>query len=64
METTHLDFNIDGLTIFTEYNLFVVAVNEKGPGAASDERLVRTFSAPPTEPPSNVTFEPSSTVIS
>ncbi|KAK9751964.1 Neogenin C-terminus [Popillia japonica] len=63
VETTHLDFNIDGLTIFTEYNLFVVAVNEKGPGAASDERLVRTFSAPPTEPPSNVTFEPSSTSI-
>ncbi|KRT85842.1 Immunoglobulin, partial [Oryctes borbonicus] len=63
VETTHLDYNIDGLTIFTEYNLFVVAVNENGPGAASEERVVRTFSAPPTAPPSNVTFEPSSTSI-
>jgi neogenin len=52
-----------GLSVFTEYSVWVVAVNENGPGAATEEKIVRTLSTAPSEPPSNVTLEPSSTVI-
>nr|XP_022917260.1 neogenin isoform X2 [Onthophagus taurus] len=63
VETTNLDYNIVGLSIYTEYNVYVVAENEKGPGAASEEKTVRTFSATPTEPPANVSFEATSRTI-
>lgn len=43
--------------------MWVVAVNENGPGAATEEKIVRTLSMAPSEPPQNVTMEPSSTVL-
>lgn len=57
-----MDYRIINLNPFTEYSVCVIAVNERGLGAASDEKLIRTFSSLPTEAPNNVTFEPSSTV--
>lgn len=62
LDTTELEFTINGLSIYTEYSIWVVAVNRNGPGAATEEKLIRTFSAPPSEPPYNVTLEPASTV--
>lgn len=62
VDTTEFEFHISGLSIYTEYSVWIVAVNRNGPGAATEEKLVRTFSAPPSESPYNVTLEPSSTV--
>ncbi|CAG9865498.1 unnamed protein product [Phyllotreta striolata] len=63
VDTTDLNYDINGLMPYTEYSVWVVAVNENGAGAATEEKLVRTFSAAPTEPPINITTEPSSTSI-
>ncbi|XP_050305807.1 neogenin isoform X2 [Anthonomus grandis grandis] len=63
VDTTELQYDLGGLTPYTEYNIWVVAVNAKGAGDATQEKLVRTFSALPTEPPSNVSVEPSSTSV-
>ncbi|XP_018329042.1 neogenin isoform X2 [Agrilus planipennis] len=60
IETTNLQCDILGLSIYTEYSVWVVAINQNGAGAASEEKLVRTFSAPPSESPLNVTLEPAS----
>lgn len=46
-----------------EYNIWVVAINEVGPGAATEEITVRTFTAEPTEPPYNITLEPASSTV-
>lgn len=62
IDTNELDAEITGLAIYTEYSVWVVAYNGNGPGAATEEKLVRTLGAPPSEPPYNVTLEPSSTV--
>lgn len=62
VETKGTEYDLAGLSVYTEYSLWVVAVNNNGHGAATDERVVRTFSAPPSEPPHNVTLEPASTV--
>ncbi|XP_074038285.1 neogenin protein frazzled [Leptinotarsa decemlineata] len=63
VDTFDLSYDLNGLTPFTEYSVWVVAVNHNGAGAATEEKLVRTFSAPPSEPPFNITIEPSSTSI-
>ncbi|KAF5297558.1 hypothetical protein FQR65_LT09989 [Abscondita terminalis] len=60
IETTELETDLLGLYVFTEYYIWVVAVNKNGPGTATDEKLVKTFSAAPTQPPYNVTLEPAS----
>lgn len=62
VDTTELFFDLNGLTPYTEYSIWVVAVNHNGAGAATEEKLVRTFSTIPSEPPSNITVEPTSTV--
>lgn len=62
MDTIDLSFDLSGLTPFTEYSIWVVAVNHNGAGAATEEKLVKTFSSAPSEPPINITTEPSSTV--
>lgn len=62
VDTTELFFDLNSLSPNIEYSIWVVAVNENGAGAATEEQLVRTFSALPSDAPSNITFEPSSTV--
>lgn len=62
IETTELTYDLNNLTPYTEYSVWVVAINENGAGAASEEKLVKTFSAAPALPPVNITAEPSSTV--
>ncbi|XP_015837098.1 neogenin isoform X4 [Tribolium castaneum] len=63
IDTTELKYHLVGLSVYTEYSVWVVAVNENGPGAATDEKIVRTLSASPSEPPSNITLEPTSTTV-
>lgn len=61
-DTVAVSFDLNGLHPYVEYSVWVVAVNGNGAGAATEEKLVRTFSAAPSEPPGNITVEPSSTV--
>ncbi|XP_045461534.1 neogenin isoform X4 [Harmonia axyridis] len=56
------DFN-NNLGVYTEYSLWVVAVNQNGPGAATEEKIVRTFGDIPSEPPFNVSIEAASTSL-
>ncbi|XP_046478869.1 neogenin isoform X1 [Neodiprion pinetum] len=56
-ETVETRYRLLNLTPFTEYNFWVQAVNENGPGASTNEITVRTLSAPPTQSPYNVTLE-------
>ncbi|XP_044265919.1 neogenin isoform X2 [Tribolium madens] len=63
IDTIELKYHLVGLSIYTEYSVWVVAVNENGPGAATEEKIVRTLSASPSEPPSNITLEPTSTTV-
>ncbi|XP_031832746.1 neogenin protein frazzled isoform X8 [Nomia melanderi] len=59
-ETTSTMHELVDLVPYTEYSIRVQAVNENGPGAFSRDIIVRTYSAQPTQPPHNVTVEPTS----
>ncbi|CAH1125665.1 unnamed protein product [Ceutorhynchus assimilis] len=63
VDTPDTSYELTGLNPYTEYSVWVVAVNENGAGAATEEKMARTFSAPPSDAPGNVTVEPSSTSI-
>lgn len=58
-----MEYNIVPLSVYTEYNVWVVAINHVGPGAATEEITVRTFTAEPAEPPYNITLEPASSTV-
>lgn len=59
-ETTSTTYELIDLTPYTEYNIWIHAVNENGPGASTSEVLIRTYSAQPSQPPHNVTLEAAS----
>lgn len=63
IETNKLEYDIISLSIYTEYSIWVVAINHNGPGAGSQEITVRTFGAAPSEPPENVTIEAVSSTV-
>lgn len=60
IDTQGLRIDLIGLQIFTEYSIWVVAVNQNGGGASSKEVTVRTYSTAPSEAPYNITIEPGS----
>lgn len=64
MDVVDLRCDLVGLSVYAEYSIWVVAVNDNGPGSATEEKMVRTWSDIPSEPPHNVTIEPGSTVSS
>lgn len=64
MDVSDLKCDIIGLSVYTEYSIWVAAVNEYGPGSATEEKLVRTYSDIPSETPRNISVEPGSTVSS
>lgn len=59
-ETTSTTYELIDLVPYTEYNIWVHAVNENGPGASSGEINIRTYSSQPSQPPHNVTLEAAS----
>ncbi|XP_019699920.2 neogenin isoform X4 [Harpegnathos saltator] len=59
-ETTSTTYELVDLVPYTEYSIRVQAVNENGPGAFSKDIVIRTHSAPPAQPPHNVTLEAAS----
>lgn len=63
VETTTTEFTIVELRSYCEYTLSVAAVNQNGVGIPTDEKLVKTFSNTPSEPPLNVSLEASSSTV-
>jgi hypothetical protein len=55
---------LEDLRIFTEYFIWVVALNENGAGANSEQVRVTTLSDSPTDTPHNVSVEPASSTVS
>lgn len=64
METSELNYYLKNLNNFTEYNIWISAFNQNGPGTASEEITVRTYSDVPSAPPMNVTLEAASSTVS
>ncbi|XP_033225419.1 neogenin isoform X2 [Belonocnema kinseyi] len=59
-ETTGTTYELIDLVPYTEYTIWIQAVNENGPGASSSEIIIRTYSTQPSQPPHNVTLEAAS----
>ncbi|GAB6031907.1 hypothetical protein CHUAL_010299 [Chamberlinius hualienensis] len=60
VETNSSPYIFWGLNKYAEYNIWVSAVNQNGPGQSSQEIVVRTHSDVPSEMPQNVTLEAAS----
>lgn len=63
-DTTTTELMLTQLRAYCEYTISVVAFNENGLGNPSQEILVKTFTTTPSESPSNITLEPSSSTVS
>ncbi|XP_034047679.1 netrin receptor DCC [Thalassophryne amazonica] len=57
MDVNGPNYKIDGLNKFTEYRIWVLAINRYGPGITSEAVSVITQSDVPSAPPQNITLE-------
>lgn len=57
IDTTETGYTVSGLKKFTEYIVWVIAHNENGAGASSEELTIRTLSDLPSGAPTNITLE-------
>lgn len=62
-DTASNDFMLTQLRAYCEYTVWVVSINQNGIGNPTEEKLVKTFSNIPSEPPSNITLEASSSTV-
>jgi hypothetical protein len=62
--TSDLQYELVDLNRFMEYSVWIVAVNQNGPGSSTEEVVCRTLSDVPSEPPQNITLEASSSTVS
>ncbi|XP_071534038.1 neogenin isoform X3 [Panulirus ornatus] len=60
VEVTGTSYDLQGLNEFTEYSVWLVAVNANGAGDATHEVTAKTFSDVPSREPQNVTVEAAS----
>ncbi|XP_042237700.1 neogenin-like [Homarus americanus] len=60
IEVTGTSYDLQGLNQFTEYSVWLVAVNANGAGDATHEVTARTYSDMPSREPQNVTVEAAS----
>lgn len=63
-DTTSNEFMLTQLRAYCEYTISVVAFNQNGMGNPSQEVLLKTFSNTPSDPPSNISVEASSSTVS
>lgn len=63
-DTKSNEFMLTQLRSYCEYTISVVAFNQNGMGNPSQEILVKTFSNTPSEEPSNITVEATSSTVS
>lgn len=64
VEVTGTSYDLQGLDQFTEYSVWLTAVNSNGGGDATPEVTARTFSDVPSKEPQNVTIEAASSRVS
>lgn len=64
VEVTGTTYDLQGLHQFTEYSVWLVAVNANGAGDATHEVTATTFSDIPSREPQNVTVEAASSRVS
>lgn len=64
VEVTGTSYDLQGLNEFTEYSVWLVAVNANGAGDATHEVTAKTFSDVPSREPQNVTVEAASSRVS
>ncbi len=57
-------YELVGLSPYKDYNIWVQAVNDNGPGASTKEIRVRTFGAAPSSPPNVTSVEAVSSTVS
>lgn len=62
-DTPTTEFMLTQLRAYCEYTVSVVSINQNGIGNPTEEKLVKTFSNVPSEPPSNITLEASSSTV-
>jgi neogenin len=62
-DTQSTEFMLTNLRAYCEYTISVVSINQNGLGIPSEEKLVKTFSSTPSEPPSDITLEASSSTV-
>lgn len=62
-DTSTTEFMLTALRAYCEYTVSVVSINQNGIGNPTEEKLVKTFSNTPSEPPSNITLEASSSTV-
>lgn len=62
-DTASTEFMLTQLRAYCEYTVSVVSINQNGIGNPTDEKLVKTFSNTPSEPPSNITLEATSSTV-
>lgn len=62
-DSTAQEATLTELRPFTEYTVSVVPFNQNGMGDPSNELMLKTYSAAPTEPPLNVTLEATSSTV-
>lgn len=58
-----LEAQLSELRPFTEYTISVVPFNQNGMGDPSNELIVKTHTAMPSEPPINMTIETTSSTV-
>lgn len=63
MDSVSQEALLTELRPYTEYTISIVAFNENGMGETSNEIVVKTFSAAPSESPMNVTLETTSSTV-
>ena len=63
-DVKELNHELTGLEEYTEYSVWLVAVNANGQGDPTHEVTARTFSDTPSMQPQNVTVEPASSNVS
>lgn len=57
IDTMEREYTVSGLKKYTEYIVWVIAHNDNGAGASSEELTVRTLSDQPSGAPTNITME-------
>lgn len=61
--TKHTDHEINNLTPYTKYKIWVVAYNQNGPGMNSLEVIAVTKPSAPNQPPINIAVEAISSTV-
>ena len=62
-DTPLTEYTLKLLRAYCEYTISVVCINQNGVGIPSEEKLVKTFSNTPSEAPTNITLEASSSTV-